>query len=66
MLQDMNPPAKLVKREELYEAVWTKPVRLLGRLKRWQKDVYGWSEPWFYGQALARVAYFSDFAVWIS
>lgn len=41
------------------------PVRLLPQIKAWQNDVYGWVEPEFYGRALARVAYFSDFAVWI-
>ena len=47
------------------EAGGTDPVRLLGRLKAWQKDVYEWSEPGFYGQSLAQIAYFSDFAIWI-
>jgi len=43
----------------------TDPVHLLGPLKCWQQGVYGWSEPGFYGEELARVVYFSDFAVWI-
>jgi hypothetical protein len=47
------------------EAGGTDPIRLLGPLKTWQKEVYGWADPEFYGQELARVAYFSDFAVWI-
>lgn len=47
------------------EAGGTEPVRLLGQLKRWQQEVYGWSEPEFYGQALCRVLYYADFAVWI-
>jgi hypothetical protein len=41
------------------------PARLFPQLKLWQKGVYGWDEPKFYGEALARVIHFSDFAVWI-
>jgi len=47
------------------EAGGTEPVRLLGPLKAWQKRVYDWSEPAFYGQSLAQLVYFSDFAIWI-
>ena len=47
------------------EAGDTDPTWLLGSLKCWQESLYGWSEPGFYGQGLARVVYFSDFAVWI-
>jgi hypothetical protein len=47
------------------EAGGTDPVRLLGPLKAWQKRVYNWSEPGFYGQSLAQLVYFSDFAIWI-
>lgn len=47
------------------EAGGTDPVRLLGPLKAWQQNVYGWAEPKFYGEALARVVYFADFAIWI-
>lgn len=41
------------------------PARLLPLLKRWQKRVYGGDEPFFYGQAVERVALFVDFAIWI-
>ncbi len=47
------------------EAGGTEPATLLPHLRQWQKHVYGWSDPEFYGEELARVAYFSDFAVWI-
>jgi hypothetical protein len=47
------------------EADGTDPTRLLGRLKPWQQSVYGWSEPKYHGEELARVLYFSDFALWI-
>jgi hypothetical protein len=49
----------------LAEAGGTNPIQLVGRLKRWQKDTYRSAEPGYYGDELARVAYFSDFAVWI-
>lgn len=48
------------------EAGGIDPARLLGPLKAWQKRVYKWSEPDFYGQSLAQIAYFSDFAIWIA
>jgi len=54
-----------VVRRVVAEAGDTDPTRLLGSLKCWQESLYGWSEPGFYGQELARVVYFSDFAVWI-
>jgi hypothetical protein len=52
-------------RQVVAEAGGTEPVPLLGRLKVWQESVYGGSEPGFYGEELARVAYLADFAVWI-
>jgi hypothetical protein len=52
-------------RQVVAEAGGTEPVRLLGRLKVWQERAYGWSQPGFYGEELARVAYLADFAVWI-
>src|SRR6185369_13973280 len=57
--------SKRIVRQVVAEAGGTDPVRLLGPLKAWQKDVYAWSEPGFYGQRLAQIAYFSDFAIWI-
>jgi hypothetical protein len=60
----LNNSLRIV-RQVVAEAGGTEPVQLLGRLKVWQEGVYGWSEPGFYGEELARVAYFSDFAVWI-
>ena len=54
-----------VVRRVVAESGGADPTRLLGRLKRWQENVYGWSEPGFYGQELARIVYISDFAVWI-
>jgi hypothetical protein len=54
-----------VVRQVVTEAGGTEPVRLLGPLKAWQKRVYDWSEPRFYGQSLAQIVYFSDFAIWI-
>ena len=47
------------------EAGGTDPVQLLGPLKAWQKNVYNWSKSGFYGQSLAQIAYFCDFAIWI-
>jgi len=52
-------------RQVVAAAGGTNPDQLLGPLKRWQQSVYGWLEPDFYGEELARVVYFSDFAVWI-
>ena len=31
MIPSMNPPTKSIKREELYEAVWTKPIKTLAQ-----------------------------------
>ena len=47
------------------KAEGTEPWRLVQVLKQWQDDVYGWVEPNCYGDELARVVYFSDFAIWI-
>ena len=47
------------------KAEGTEPWRLVQILKQWQEDVYGWVEPQCYGDELARVVYFSDFAIWI-
>ena len=57
--------ARSVVQQLVTEAGSIEAARLLPRLKPWQKDIYGWEEPGYYGEALARVAYFSDFAVWI-
>lgn len=54
-----------VVQEIVAEAGSTTSVRLLEPLKRWQQKIYGWSSQKFYGEALARVVYISDFAVWI-
>jgi len=54
-----------VVRKVVTEAGGTEPIRLLPRLKCWQQNIYGWSDPTFYGEDLARVAYFVDFAIWI-
>jgi hypothetical protein len=43
----------------------TDPWRLVRSLKNWQQSVFGFSEPGFYGEELAQVVYFADFAVWI-
>jgi hypothetical protein len=43
----------------------TDPLRLVQSLKNWQQRAFGWAEPGFYGEELARVVYFADFAVWI-
>jgi len=51
--------------EVVAEAGSLKPALLLPALKRWQKDVYGWGEPSFYGQSVERVALFADFSCWI-
>jgi len=60
----LDAAIRVVKRV-VKQASVTEPVRLLPQIKAWQNDVYGWAEPRFYGQELARVAYFCDFAVWI-
>ncbi len=57
--------ARSVVQQVVAEAGSIDATRLLPRLKPWQKSVYDWEEPGYYGEALARVAYFSDFAVWI-
>ena len=57
--------AVCVVRQVVSEAGGTEPIRLLPRLKCWQQNVYGWSDPTCYGEELARVAYFVDFAIWI-
>jgi hypothetical protein len=57
--------ARSVVQQVVTEAGGIDAVRLLPRLKPWQNSVYGWEEPGYYGEELARVAYFSDFAVWI-
>ena len=54
-----------VVRRVVREAGGVDPVRLLGRLKQWHQDAYGWLEPGFYGEELSVVVNFSDFAVWI-
>jgi len=41
------------------------PARLLPQLKLWQKTYHDLEQPRFYGEELARVVYFADFAVWI-
>ena len=46
------------------EAGGVDAVKLLRAMKRWQKNVYDDDEPRFYGEAVERVALFSDFAVW--
>jgi hypothetical protein len=43
----------------------TAPWALVQVLKQWQQNVVGWVEPRCYGDELARVVYFSDFAIWI-
>jgi hypothetical protein len=52
-------------RRVVREAGGTEPLQLLGPLKAWQKRVYEWCEPGFYGQELAQIVYFADFAIWI-
>ncbi|MGA9778814.1 MAG: hypothetical protein WBS33_11150 [Verrucomicrobiia bacterium] len=54
-----------VVQEVVAEAGGIDAVRLLPALKRWQKSVYDEDEPRCYGEAVERVALFSDFAVWI-
>jgi hypothetical protein len=44
----------------------TQPLQLMPALKEWQQRTFGWTEPQCYGEELARVVYFSDFAIWIS
>lgn len=43
----------------------TEPLRLVETLKEWQEGAFGWAEPRCYGDELARVVYFADFAIWI-
>jgi hypothetical protein len=57
--------ARRVVRQIVERAGGVDPARLLPHLKMWQKGVYDWDEAKFYGEALARVIHFSDFAVWI-
>jgi hypothetical protein len=52
-------------RRVVREAGGTEPLQLLGPMKAWQKRVYEWCEPGFYGQQLAQIVYFADFAIWI-
>jgi len=47
------------------EAGGTEPLRLVSCIKTWHQQRFGWAEVEFYGQGLARVANFSDFAIWI-
>ena len=54
-----------VVRQVVAKAEGTNPWRLVQHLKEWQEGVYGWAEPDSYGEELARVVYFSDFALWI-
>lgn len=53
-------------RRVVSDAGGTEPIALLGSLKRWQERDFGWVEPECYGEELARVVYFADFAFWIS
>jgi hypothetical protein len=62
---DRLQASRSVVRRVVHAAGGTEPVRLLGHLKQWQQDLYGWCDARFYGEELARAAYFSDFAVWI-
>jgi hypothetical protein len=57
--------ARSVVRQIVERAGGIDPARLLPQLKLWQKGVYGSDGPKFYGEALARIIYFVDFAVWI-
>jgi hypothetical protein len=52
-------------REVVAKAEGTEPWRLVQILKGWQQHAFGWVEPRCYGDELARVVYFSDFAIWI-
>jgi len=57
--------ASQVVRGVMAQAGGTDPARLLPRLKQWQNGAYGWQEPGYFGEAMLRVVYFVDFAVWI-
>jgi hypothetical protein len=52
-------------RAVVVKAGGTDPLRLVQSLKNWQQSAFGWAEPGFYGEELARVVYFADFALWI-
>lgn len=52
-------------REIVASAGDAKPWSLVQALKKWQQNVFGWNVPSFYGDELARVVYYSDFAIWI-
>ena len=52
-------------RSVVTKAEGTEPWRLVQVLKQWQQGAFGWMESQFYGEELARVAYFADFAIWI-
>jgi hypothetical protein len=52
-------------RDVVAEARGTEPLRLVSCIKTWHQQRFSWAEVEFYGQGLARVANFSDFAIWI-
>jgi hypothetical protein len=54
-----------VVRKVVANAEGTEPWALVQILKQWQQSVFGWIEPQCYGDELARVVHFSDFAIWI-
>ena len=55
-----------VARRIVNDAEGKEPWRLVQILKRWQQSAFGWVEPQFYGEELARAVYFADFAIWIA
>jgi hypothetical protein len=54
-----------VLRRVVSEAGGTEPLRLVERLKKSQHNIFREQEPQFYGEEMARVVYFSDFAIWV-
>jgi hypothetical protein len=60
----LNESLRIV-REVVTAAGGDEPALLFPQLKRWLEKVHDLKEPKFYGQSLARVAFISDFAVWI-
>jgi hypothetical protein len=52
-------------RDVLGRAGGTNLLRLTRAIVEWHKNVYGRDQPLFYGAALSRVVYVTDFALWI-